>query len=183
MKLQLSAAFALLAATLSSTLVAATPLSPAPVTPPSAGVAAMQDWFRDFIPRLAPNSTDNWQAVFADGTLVSNIHATLNTNTFNDVDSMRAYWAFLNARILERIERYVVEPTQITAHVTDAEGRNGWVVTTAKSWLITKQGDLHTGGIAGAFAEIKWDPILQKRTVTEFREVNTPPNWPNYPWA
>lgn len=63
-----------------------------------------------------------------------------------------------------------------------ANSKNGWIVSTGTSTLVTKQGQYFEGGQAGSWVEVKWDPTLNKRTIAGWIEISTPPNFPNYPW-
>lgn len=49
-----------------------------PVSAIPAGTIALQEWFVGVIPRIFPNSTDNWQGSFEDGTVDSNIIFKMN---------------------------------------------------------------------------------------------------------
>ncbi|TFK27917.1 hypothetical protein FA15DRAFT_719923 [Coprinopsis marcescibilis] len=150
-------------------------------TPPS-GTTELRDWFTEFIPALFPNTTTHWKKRFDDGTIAPKIYGTFNGLTFHGSAALRRSLLGSSCIITSRLDSYVIEPTQITAAASDPQGRNGWVVYSGKTSLVTKEGEVYTEGLASVFATVEWDAVLEKRTVTEYREVNTPPNSPNYPW-
>lgn len=61
--------------------------------------------------------------------------------------------------------------------------RNGIVVGTGHSWIETKKGDRYDDGVASTYAVVRWNEAKQARSIVEWREVNTPPNYPYYPWS
>ncbi|KAG2018471.1 hypothetical protein CC2G_007899 [Coprinopsis cinerea AmutBmut pab1-1] len=174
---KLSSPLTLVLAALSTTLIV-----PSHAQIP-AGTTALAEWFTNLIPSVIPNTTTNWIPPFEDGTFAEDIVVHFNGRVIEGRENMKTYWTGLSANIVARVDAYVIEPTQTVAFTTDVEGREGWVVATGKTWLQTKQGEVYTDGGASAWVVVKWDQVLEKRVVKEWREVNTPPNFPNYPWS
>ncbi|KAF6756961.1 hypothetical protein DFP72DRAFT_1114572 [Ephemerocybe angulata] len=147
-----------------------------------AGTTALEEWFKSVVPQIFPNSTTTWQTAFENGLLDPNIKAALNGRPFGSLAEMRGYWSAVSAQIASRTEYYITEP-EAFAFATDPEGRSGYVIGAGKTSLKTKQGDVYTDGGSSAFVSVAWNTLLQKRVITEWKEVNTPPNYPNYPWS
>ncbi|KAF6746860.1 hypothetical protein DFP72DRAFT_1175286 [Ephemerocybe angulata] len=156
--------------------------SAAPVYSKPAGTIALEEWFKSVVPQIFPNSTTNWQAAFENGLLDPNIKATLNGRAFTSLAEMRGYWSAVSAQIASRTEYYITEP-EAFGFATDAEGRSGYVIGAGRTSLKTKQGDVYKDGGSSAFVNVVWNTELQKRVITEWKEVNTSPNYPNYPWS
>ncbi|KAJ3521538.1 hypothetical protein NMY22_g12271 [Coprinellus aureogranulatus] len=167
-----------------ATLAAAVAFSAAPVSAIPAGTVALEEWFISVIPRIFPNATDNWQKTFEDGTLDPNIVFKMNAaEATTGLASMRAYWNATNSLIVSRNNAYVIDVTGIAAFSSDAEGKNGLVVSTGRSWIHTKEGKRYNDGVASTYSVVKWNDAKQIRSIVEWREVNTPPNYPYYPWS
>ncbi|EAU83333.1 hypothetical protein CC1G_12394 [Coprinopsis cinerea okayama7 len=146
------------------------------------GTVILRDWFVDLIPTVFPNTTTHWVKIFEDGTLADDIVCQFNTRTLNNKAEMRGFWTAISHQIEDRISQYVIQPKSAVAFAADDKGREGWVIATGDTWLRTKQGRYHAGGSASAWVSVKWDHAKKKRVITEWKEVNTPPNYPNYPW-
>ncbi|KAJ2916724.1 hypothetical protein MD484_g3686, partial [Candolleomyces efflorescens] len=178
MQFKLTTALGAVAVALTTALVNVTPVA---AKPP--GVVALENWMLDIIPQIFPNTTTNWQPLFDNEIIVPDVKLMFNARTITGRDSMRALWESLNAIVVARTKSYVLTPTGVVAFALDDEGRNGWVVATGDTTLVTKTGRCYTGGGASAWVSVAWNETLQARTITEWREVNTPPNYPNYPWS
>ncbi|RXW19502.1 hypothetical protein EST38_g6361 [Candolleomyces aberdarensis] len=178
MHFKLTTAFGAVAVALTTTLMNVTPAVAKP-----AGTVALENWMLDIIPQIFPNTTTNWQPLFDNDIIVPDVKLTFNARTITGRDSMRALWEQLNQMVVARTSSYVLEPTGVVAFSLDDEGHNGWVIATGATTLTTKRGRCYTGGGASAFVSVVWNETLQARTITEWKEVNTPPNYPNYPWS
>ncbi|TFK27918.1 hypothetical protein FA15DRAFT_701516 [Coprinopsis marcescibilis] len=130
---------------------------------------------------MCPNGTSHWQGASYSGTIAPDILCSFNNQTFYGSKPMMVGPLFdiriiFNASsvINRRIAWYDIEPTQTVAFATDDDGFNGYVIATARTKLWVKGSPVvYNDGSGSAYLIIKYSPKLQKRTITEWHEVNT----------
>ncbi|KAF6756963.1 hypothetical protein DFP72DRAFT_1168687 [Ephemerocybe angulata] len=153
---------------------------PANAIPP--GAVALAEWFDRTLPRIFPNTTDGWQECFEDGTFHPNVVGSYNTLPINGLAELKGLGALISSLATEQLEYFVLEPTATVAFATDEAGHSGLITYTGKSSLKTKSGAVYADGLSSVSVTVEWNEALQKRAITVWKEVSTPPNFPDYPW-